>query len=115
MFLAGPEFKNPPAGKLAWDFRPFDPGIFTFNILLPLMPSGHIQSLHVLQRSCQTWRLHFQASLKIQPDNPEAMFYVGRLYQESGDTENANAMFDNIVGEHGDSEYAQKASTARGY
>ena len=34
---------------------------------------------------------YFQASLKIQPDNPEAMFYVGRLYQESGDTENANA------------------------
>ena len=58
---------------------------------------------------------YFQASLKIQPDNPEAMFYVGRLYQESGDTENANAMFDKIVGEHGDSEYAQKASTARGY
>ena len=58
---------------------------------------------------------YFQACLKIQPDNPEAMFYVGRLYQESGDTENANAMFDKIVGEHGDSEYAQKASTARGY
>lgn len=58
---------------------------------------------------------YFQASLKIQPDNPEAMFYVGRLYQESGDTENANAMFDKIVGEHGDSDNAQKASTARGY
>ena len=41
-----------------------------------------------------------QASLKIQPDNPEAMFYVGRLYRESGDTENANAMFDKVVGEH---------------
>ena len=49
------------------------------------------------------------------PDNPEAMFYVGRLYQESGDTENANAMFDKIVGEHGDSEYAQRAAAARGY
>lgn len=58
---------------------------------------------------------YFQASLKIQPDNPEAMFYVGRLYQENGDTENANAMFDKIVGEHGDSEYAQRAATARGY
>ena len=58
---------------------------------------------------------YFQASLKIQPDNPEAMFYVGRLYQESGDTENANAMFDKIVGEHGDSEYAQRAAAARGY
>ena len=25
--LAGPKFKNPPASKLASDFRPFDPGI----------------------------------------------------------------------------------------
>jgi len=27
MFLAGPKFKNPPASKLASDFRSFDPGI----------------------------------------------------------------------------------------
>ena len=27
MFVAGPMFKNPPASKLASDFRPFDPGI----------------------------------------------------------------------------------------
>jgi len=27
MFLAGPKFKNPPASKLASDFRPFDPDI----------------------------------------------------------------------------------------
>ena len=27
MFLAGPRFKNPPAGKPAPDFRPFCPGI----------------------------------------------------------------------------------------
>ena len=27
MFVAGPKFKNPPASKLASDFRPFDPGI----------------------------------------------------------------------------------------
>ena len=27
MFFAGPKFKNPPASKLASDFRPFDPGI----------------------------------------------------------------------------------------
>ena len=27
MFVAGPKFKNPPASKLALDFRPFDPGI----------------------------------------------------------------------------------------
>ncbi len=27
MFFAGPKIKNPLAGKLASDFRPFDPGI----------------------------------------------------------------------------------------
>ena len=58
---------------------------------------------------------YFLASLKIHPDNPEAMFYAGRLYQDAGDTQNANAMFDKVVGEHGDSEYAQRARNARGY
>lgn len=58
---------------------------------------------------------YFQASLKIKPDNPEAMYYVGRLYQDAGDTENANAMFDQVVGNFPDSEYAPKAQNARGY
>ena len=29
--LAGPKFKNPPASKLASDFRPFDPGIISLK------------------------------------------------------------------------------------
>lgn len=58
---------------------------------------------------------YFLASLKIRPDNPEAMFYAGRLYQDAGDTENANALFDKVVGEHGDTEYAERARNARGY
>lgn len=58
---------------------------------------------------------YFLASLKIRSDNPEAMFYAGRLYQDAGDTENANALFDKVVGEHGDTEYAERARNARGY
>ena len=57
----------------------------------------------------------FKASLAIRPDNAEALFYVGRLYQAGGDTENANAAFDKIVGEFPDSEYAARAENARGY
>lgn len=57
----------------------------------------------------------FKASLAIRPDNAEALFYVGRLYQAAGDTENANAAFDKIVGEFPDSEYAARAKNARGY
>jgi len=30
--LAGPKFKNPPASKLASDFRPFAPGISIYRI-----------------------------------------------------------------------------------
>lgn len=58
---------------------------------------------------------YFQASLTIRPDNPEAIFYVGRLYQDAGDTDNANTMFDKVVNEFADSEYAERARTARGY
>ena len=58
---------------------------------------------------------YYQASLKIKPDNPEAMFLIGRLYQIAGDAANANAMFDTVVGNYPDSEYAAKAQNARGY
>lgn len=57
----------------------------------------------------------FQASLTIQPDNPEAIFYVGRLYQDAGDMDNANTMFDKVVNEYPDSEYVSRAINARGY
>ena len=57
----------------------------------------------------------FQASLTLVPENPEAMYYVGRLYQDAGDTANANAMFDQVVGNFPDSEYASRAQSARGY
>ena len=58
---------------------------------------------------------YFQASLAIQPANPEAMYYVARLYQDAGDMENANAMFDRVVNEYPDSEYASRSQNARGY
>lgn len=57
----------------------------------------------------------FKASLAIRQDNAEAIFYVGRLYQDAGDTDNANAMFDKIVNEFPDSEYVTRSKNARGY
>lgn len=58
---------------------------------------------------------YFQASLAVQPANPEVMYYIGRLYQDAGDTENANAMFDRVVTEFPDSEYVSRVQNARGY
>lgn len=77
----------------------------------------------LVERGLQLWNSgdktqamdYFQSSLNIRPDNPEACFYVGRLYQEAGDTDNANTMFDKVVNEYPDSEFAERARTARGY
>ena len=85
------------------------------------MTANIYQSL--VDRGLQLWNAgnkteamdYFQASLTIKPDNPEALFYVGRLYQDAGDTDNANSMFDKVVNEFPDSEYVDRAKNARGY
>ena len=77
----------------------------------------------LVERGLQVWNAgdkaqameYFQASLRIKEDNPEAIFYVGRLYQAAGDTDNANTMFDKVVNEFADSEFADRARNARGY
>ena len=40
---------------------------------------------------------------------------MGRLYQDAGDMDNANAMFDRVVNEFPDSEYVSRVQNARGY
>ncbi len=56
----------------------------------------------------------YRLSLQLRQE-PETMFLLGRLYQNTGDTENANRLFDQIVGEYPDSPYAERARNARGY
>ncbi len=56
----------------------------------------------------------YELSLQLRQE-PETMFLLARLYQTGGDTENANKLFDQIVGEYPDSPYAEKARNARGY
>lgn len=57
---------------------------------------------------------YYTKSLAVVED-PETMYLLGRLYQSMNQTQDANALFDKIVGEHADSPYAQKAAEARGY
>ncbi len=56
----------------------------------------------------------YELSLQLRQE-PETMFLLARLYQSSGDTENANKLFDQIVGEYPASPYAERARNARGY
>ncbi|MBR1857210.1 MAG: tetratricopeptide repeat protein [Oribacterium sp.] len=48
-------------------------------------------------------------------EEPENLFLLARLYQSMGRTEEANALFDKIVGSFPDSPYAERSRTVRGY
>ena len=54
-------------------------------------------------------------ALSINGSDPEAMYLKARLLQSQGRIQEANAIFDVIVGEHPESPYAERAVTARGY
>lgn len=57
---------------------------------------------------------YYTQSLALR-EEAENMFLLARLYQSRGETEQANALFDRIVGEHPDTPYAERARQARGY
>ena len=56
----------------------------------------------------------YNLSLAIR-EEPENMYLLGRLYQNMGKTDEANTLFDKIIGAHPDSNYAERARQARGY
>ena len=58
---------------------------------------------------------YFDLAISIRPDEPEALYLKARILQTNGQTAEANAIFDRIVGEHPESSYAERAQTARGY
>ena len=58
---------------------------------------------------------YYQLSLSINPDDPETMFLLARLYQNLERTKEANALFDKIIAQHPDSNYARRSREARGY
>jgi len=58
---------------------------------------------------------YYNLCLKIDPDDPECMYLKARLLQSQDRIQEANEIFDKIVGEHPASKYAEKAVTARGY
>jgi len=58
---------------------------------------------------------YYNLCLKIDPDDPECMYLKARLLQSQDRIQEANEIFDKIVGEHAASKYAEKAVAARGY
>lgn len=58
---------------------------------------------------------YYNLCLKIDPEDPECMYYKARLLQQQDRIQEANEIFDKIVGEHPSSTFAEKAVQARGY
>ena len=58
---------------------------------------------------------YYQLSLELDPNDPETMWLLARLYQNQGKNKEANTLFDKIIGEHPSSKYATRAKEARGY
>ncbi len=58
---------------------------------------------------------YYQLSLDINPDDPETMFLLARLYQSLDRNSEANPLFDKIIAQHPESNYARRSREARGY
>ena len=58
---------------------------------------------------------YYQLSLDINPNDPETMFLLARLYQNLGQTKDANELFDKVIAQHPQSSYARRSREARGY
>lgn len=58
---------------------------------------------------------YYEKSLEVKPDNTGAMYLLGRAYQQTGDTDNANLWFGKIIDEFPESEQVEQARAARGY
>lgn len=58
---------------------------------------------------------YYEKSIQVKPDNTSAMYLLGRLYQDQGKSEQAEAWFTKIIDEFPESSQAQQARSARGY
>lgn len=58
---------------------------------------------------------YYQLSLSINPDDPETMFLLARLYQRLERNKEANTIFDKIIAQHPQSTFAKRSREARGY
>ena len=58
---------------------------------------------------------YYKLSLSINPDDPETMFLLARLFQNLERNKDANELFDKIIAQHPDSNYARRSREARGY
>lgn len=122
------DFDNGYISRAAKDYVELDKESITDEALITLLNQARsriegIGAKRLCELGTESWNggnktaavSYYQLSLSINPDDPETMFLLARLYQNLDRNKEANTIFDKIIAQHPQSNYAKRSREARGY
>ena len=122
------DFDNGYISRAARNYVELDKDAITDEALVTLLNQARsriegIGAKRLCELGTESWNAgnktaaisYYQLSLSINPDDPETMFLLARLYQNLERNKEANEIFDKIIAQHPQSNYARRSREARGY
>ena len=122
------DFDNGYISRAAKSYVELDKDAITDDTLITLLNQARsriegIGAKRLCELGTESWNggnktaaaSYYQLSLSINPDDPETMFLLARLYQSLDKNKEANEIFDKIIAQHPQSNYARRSREARGY
>ena len=122
------DFDNGYISRAARNYVELDKDAITDDTLVTLLNQARsriegIGAKRLCELGTESWNggnktaaiSYYQLSLSINPDDPETMFLLARLYQNLERYREANEIFDKIIAQHPQSNYARRSREARGY
>ena len=122
------DFDNGYISRAARNYVELDKDAITDEALVTLLNQARsriegIGAKRLCELGTESWNAgnktaaisYYQLSLSINPDDPETMFLLARLYQNLERYREANEIFDKVIAQHPQSNYAKRSREARGY
>ena len=122
------DFDNGYISRAARNYVELDKDAITDETLVTLLNQARsriegIGAKRLCELGTESWNAgnktaaisYYQLSLSINPEDPETMFLLARLYQNLERYKEANEIFDKIIAQHPQSNYARRSREARGY
>ena len=122
------DFDNGYISRAAKNYVELDKDAITDETLVTLLNQARsriegIGAKRLCELGTESWNAgnktaaisYYQLSLSINPEDPETMFLLARLYQNLERYKEANEIFDKIIAQHPQSNYARRSREARGY
>ena len=122
------DFDNGYISRAARNYVELDKDAITDEALVTLLNQARsriegIGAKRLCELGTESWNAgnktaaisYYQLSLSINPDDPETMFLLARLYQNLERYREANEIFDKVIAQHQQSNYAKRSREARGY